>query len=73
MAEVNKVKPSLPLPSEDEDELVGHDLVLRDEIVAPRGLHAELEGVHRGDCGRVGLAGLQDTPTSLDDDLVGPW
>ena len=52
---------------------MGDDLVLRDEIVAPRGLHAELEGVHRGDCGRVGLAGLQDTPTSLDDDLVGPW
>ena len=60
------------LPSEDEDELVSHDLVLRDEIVATSGLHAELEGVHWSHLGRVGLTSVKNTATSLYDNLVGP-
>ena len=61
------------VPGEDEDELVSHDLVLSDEIVSPSSLHTQLESVHWSNLGRIGLAGMEDSATSLYDDLVGPF
>ena len=46
------------VPGEDEDELVGEDLVLRQDLVLARGLDAQLERVHGGDGGGVSEPGV---------------